>query len=705
MILFRRGFSLLVLVAIASGSLFTPGLSAQDLSHRDLPTVGITDLSQRGGPNTTTVVDTVVDTLETVLTMTGQFQPIQTGTPSPTSAGGTSAAGTDEVVSPPDSAVLRGIADDTGVDNLITGSVQSDDDGKTVITLFAYNRQDEAVTVEVREEAETIFSVFDAVDRAVIALLEGFTGEPVTFGTLALSGDWQPSRDRILLDGAAYDVRGDRVPGLLARRYQLVVTRRSGTGEVAEVLRRSIEIEPEGITTVAIPLREVSIGSVEFAAGELSDEQIILFTPLGDIAEPPTPDTPQRGTIATLGQDLAGGTLVIYNYPGWYQPVIDAFQEETGIAVQRAPDQRPDWRIDLAIEGEPSPHLAFIPQPGPAFDLLQLGLIDNLYRVFDRRYLDQFYRKDILAFGHPQPYYDVESDRSVGLSTTVNLKSLYWYAPSIFAAEGIEVPATADELDRVVSQLNGTDRATYSFAIQSNPATGWMITDWIEDRILQSASLDEYDAWSRGQLSFRAPIVEETTVDLIEMFGQPGMMFRGVGGVTGRSFTNTLEPLVRDEPAAALAFGPSFLIQWHSDSLDRISFFPTPPATPGGETRRLVGGDMVIIIKATDEARAFIRYLNRPETVQILIEGLEGEGQIGNVATHNSAVPDLYREPQRTFAKIVGEADVLRYDASDRMNREVGMERFLTGVRSMAYGSDIVGVLNSIDRVRRSSLR
>ncbi|MFP4153797.1 MAG: hypothetical protein ACLFR8_02300 [Alkalispirochaeta sp.] len=114
---------------------------------------------------------------------------------------------------------------------------------------------------------------------------------------------------------------------------------------------------------------------------------------------------------------------------------------------------------------------------------------------------------------------------------------------------------------------------------------------------------------------------------------------------------------------------------------------------------------MVIVVEATAAARALFRFLNSPEAARLLAESLAAEGQIGHVVAHDSAVPEWYDEPQRSFATIIRDADHLRYDASDRMNREVGMEPFITGARSMVYGADVTGTLNSIDRYRRNSLR
>ncbi|MFW5644114.1 MAG: hypothetical protein ACOCYQ_08800, partial [Alkalispirochaeta sp.] len=305
----------------------------------------------------------------------------------------------------------------------------------------------------------------------------------------------------------------------------------------------------------------------------------------------------------------------------------------------------------------------------------------------------------------PDPVAYEESDRSVGLTTSMSLKSLYWYAPSLFPGWSLSGPADRAEMALSITELRRTGQTPYSFAIESGESSGWMVTDWIEDRLLQTIPLELYDAWSRGQLSFRNPAVERVVTRTIRQIRRNGEMFGGIEGVGGRPFSETLSPLVAQPPRAGVAFGASFLAQWHMNDLDRLEFFGTPPNNPANGTRRLVGGDMVILVEATAAARGFIRFLNTPEAARLLAESLAREGQIGRVVAHNAAVPELYEEPQRSFARIIRDADHLRYDASDRMSREVGMERFFTGSRSMVYGADITGTLTAIDRYRRATLR
>ncbi|MFP4153798.1 MAG: hypothetical protein ACLFSV_13215, partial [Alkalispirochaeta sp.] len=129
--------------------------------------------------------------------------------------------------------------------------------------------------------------------------------------------------------------------------------------------------------------------------------------------------------------------------------------------VYRAPAVEPDRRLDLALQTDRPPQIAFTSQPGPAFDLFDLEIVDNLYRVLDRA-----------------------------------------------------------EMARSITLLRRADEAPYSFAIESGESTGWMITDWIEDRLLLAIPLERYDAWSRGQLSFRNPVVEQVVTRTIRRAGR-----------------------------------------------------------------------------------------------------------------------------------------------------------------------------------------
>jgi alpha-glucoside transport system substrate-binding protein len=657
-------------------------LSGIPLSAQERGTVGIAPLDGQGGASISAVVETVTGTLETVLAMTGQFAPQSIGT-----------IGSDE---PGD---LRAASDREGVDNVIAGAVTSDIEGRIRIALYVYNRAEDAITVRVRQEAPTLFSVFDAVDRAVITLIEGLTDAPVRFGTIELDGDWRREGDRILLDGREYDTSGGRIPNVLAREYDLTVTR-DGVGEI---LARQISVAPEETVTVTVPLLEITTASIDLQRRELPEDQRLFAADsnTGDViagasgtalqrTPPPAADARVTGNAVTLGHDLAGETLPVYGFSDAFLQVARSFTEETGIEVIPIPNEEQDWRIDITMTRDEPPEIIRLSQPGPVFDLIRLELIENALRAIDT---------DLVESRIPGRYRTLAERNGVsaGIPLLMSLKSLYWYSPALFAAEDLIPPSTQDEFETLIVTLQRRGITPYGFAIESGEvATGWPFTDWIEDRILQRYPAETYDAWTRGDLAFRGTLVEEEITELTYLLRDDTRTYGGETSVVETPFHRSLELLLTDPPRAGVVFAPSFMVSWYQDRLDELAIFPTPPVEPGNG-RVLVGGDIISVATATPEARAFLRYLTRDDVARRLADTADR----GSVLTHRNAEPEWYRPFERRVAGIINDAAVVRYDGSDSMTRVVGMERFLTAGRSLMLGSAIRGIVVDIEDARR----
>jgi alpha-glucoside transport system substrate-binding protein len=638
-------------------------------------TVGVAVLEHSGGSTLSAVSDTVRDTVITVLSMTGQFDPRRLGQGYSASA-----------------ELLREVSDEAGLDNIITGTVETAGSGETRISLAVYNRREDAVTVRVRENAETLFSVFDAVDRVVIALLEGLTGEPVTFGSIIVDGDWRPGTDQLFLDGRPYEVRGGRVSSVLVREYEVSLIR-DGTGEI---VRRTVAVPPDGQARLTVPLLELSLGAIDLVRQELPQAQRVFVDGAGsDLTVPGDGDAQAAspGDRITLGQDLSGTTLRVYRLRDVYRPVVDEFSRRTGIEVVTIPTEEQEWRLDVALARSEPPELAVIAQPGVVFDLLALGLTEDTYRALDRDLLVERYREDILAF--------TERDGgSAGLVTELALKSMYWYVPEWFDDRELSVPQNGSELAQLEDELIARGEVPYAFAIESGPAaTGWPFTDWVEDRVLQRAGPQQYDGWVRGDLQFGQSPVNDIITELVFALRREEYVAGGPQTVVNTPFHRSLEALTTESPEAAMVFGSSFLAGWYEDDLDRLDFFPTPPEDDDtGETHRMVGGEVMTVVSASPAARAFLRFLSGGDGAEILARSLPP----GWVVAQKSHRPEWYSPFGQKVARVIHEADVLRFDGSDSMSLGRGMQSFVPAGRSLMNGAAIRGILRDIDEQRRS---
>ena len=67
-------------------------------------------------------------------------------------------------------------------------------------------------------------------------------------------------------------------------------------------------------------------------------------------------------------------------------------------------------------------------------------------------------------------------------------------------------PGRADRAHRQDPRSQG--KTPWCIAAESGQATGWPITDWIEDLVLRLAGPENYDKWVTGELKFNSPEIK-----------------------------------------------------------------------------------------------------------------------------------------------------------------------------------------------------
>ncbi len=71
------------------------------------------------------------------------------------------------------------------------------------------------------------------------------------------------------------------------------------------------------------------------------------------------------------------------------------------------------------------------------------------------------------------------------------MKSFVWYSPKEFKDNGYKVPTTLDELKALSDKIAATGKKPWCAGIGSGDATGWPVTDWMEDMMLRLSGPDE----------------------------------------------------------------------------------------------------------------------------------------------------------------------------------------------------------------------
>lgn len=121
-------------------------------------------------------------------------------------------------------------------------------------------------------------------------------------------------------------------------------------------------------------------------------------------------------------------------------------------------------------------------------------------------------------------------------------------------------------------------------------------------------------------------------------------------------------------------------------------FFPLPPIDPEYGNAVLGSGDIQAMFNDRPEVREVMRYLTTGESAKYLVQAG------GYISPHRDTPFDWYSSPaDLRFAQMVLEADTYRYDGSDLMPPEVGVDAFWKGIVDWVEGDDLETVLQDID--------
>ena len=135
------------------------------------------------------------------------------------------------------------------------------------------------------------------------------------------------------------------------------------------------------------------------------------------------------------------------------------------------------------------------PQPGLMADMARDGFLVDYY---------SFLSQDDVSAGFTDAWVSsgLVDGELVGLWHGVDVKSLVWYPKQDFEEMGFAIPQTWDELIGLTDDLVARGVTPWRVGIESGSATGWVVTDWIEDIMLRTTSPENYDAWTRGRTGF-----------------------------------------------------------------------------------------------------------------------------------------------------------------------------------------------------------
>lgn len=409
-------------------------------------------------------------------------------------------------------------------------------------------------------------------------------------------------------------------------------------------------------------------------------------------------DTADEGTGG--GDDAANtGTVSVFN----------AMEPEEGDALQGIIDELINADADyvatietsgdfeeqakIRIEGGNPPDVMMYPQPGAVIELAKSGDAVSLEDLgMDVAAMEEQFGTYFMSLG------EFEGEH-YGVPTNINLKSMVWYPKAAFDAAGYTVPTTWDELLALSDQILADGSTPWCVGYESDTATGWPATDWMEDIMLRTAGADVYDQWVTHEIPFNDPAV----LNAGEVFGDvmfaDGYVLGGADQTVAINFGDAPGPMFDKPPKCWLHRQASFINAFFPEGTEAgvdYDWFPLPPIDQEGT---LFAGELSVIFRDAPEVKDFVEAFAGQE-LQCAQGGITATSRIspnievGSDCYANSILADASAVLTEALASNTG-----RFDASDLMPSAVGAGSFWTGmVKYMQEGPDsLQGVLDEIE--------
>ena len=389
------------------------------------------------------------------------------------------------------------------------------------------------------------------------------------------------------------------------------------------------------------------------------------------------------GTTVTVDGPFADNDIIRFNKS------MELFEETTGIDVQYIGGKEFEATISVRVDAGDAPDIVDFPQPG-----LMANFVSNGDTIDPTTYIPQ----DWLAQQYNQSWLDMADvdGKSGGVWHRFSGKSLVWYPIDDFEASGYEVPETWDELMALTQMIADDGDAAWCLGIESGAATGWAATDWTEEMVLRTTSLENYDAWVTGDLGFASDEISNAINTWSEIWFNDDYVLGGTSAIVTTNFGDAPTPMFEDPPQCWLHKQGNFITSFFPEGSEfgvDYGVFYLPPVDESLGKPFLVAGDIMTQFNDRPEVNALMEYFTIPESAG----GWVSDG--GALAVHQTADPSAYgQDLERNLAELVANATSFRFDGSDLMPGEVGAGTFWTGMTDYVSGAaDLDTVLSEID--------
>ncbi len=357
------------------------------------------------------------------------------------------------------------------------------------------------------------------------------------------------------------------------------------------------------------------------------------------------------------------------------------FETQTGISIAHEGSGQFEADLKVRVDGGNAPDLAFIPQPGLVATMAKAGKLVPLESLKDATLAQ-------------------DGEGWVNLGTVdgppfgANTKSWVWYSPEKFKEKGYTVPETWDDMLALSDKIVADGGKPWCVAAGSDAATGWPLTDWLEDAVLRFEGKDVYDQWVAHTIPFNDPKIADALDKVGAIVKNDKYVYNGVQSIPSTTFQEGGLPIL-DGSCYMYRMASFYGNQWPEGTTKgpdgQVNAFFLPVAKAGDPKPMLGGGE---IIGAFND---------KPETVAVatfLQSKAWGDARVplGNYFTPNKEVTALPTDAlEQVFQKALTSSDIFRFDGSDLMPSAVGSGTEWTELVNWVLGESTADALKKVE--------
>jgi alpha-glucoside transport system substrate-binding protein len=367
----------------------------------------------------------------------------------------------------------------------------------------------------------------------------------------------------------------------------------------------------------------------------------------------------------------------------------------TGAKIAYEGSKEFEAQLVVRVKSGNPPDIAYVPQPG-----LLGTLVKDTGKVVEApkgttANVDKFWGEDWKKYG-------TVDGKFYAAPLGANLKSFVWYSPKTFAKNGWAVPTTWDQMTGLSEKIASSGMKPWCYGVESGDATGWPLTDFLEDAVLRDSGPDAYDDWVNHKVPFNDPTIAASLDRVGKILKNDQFVNGGIGDVKSIATTPWTDggfPILKDK-CAMMRQANFYAANWPkgtdvSENGDVFAFYL--PATNEKYGKPVVGGgEFVTAFSDRPEVQAFQNYLSSDTWANEKAKATPDGGWV--TANTGLDINNIVSPIDKLSATVFQDKNaVFRFDGSDQMPGAVGAGSFWKEMVSWITGQSTTKTLDNIE--------